>query len=212
MIADIGTDHAYLPIWLAQNLKITGAAACDISYESCVKAEKNIKKYALEEKIKVVRTDGLNGVEKYAPNDIIIAGMGGELIIGIISDNVYIRNINVRLILQPMTRQPLLREYLIRHDFDIIGEALTTERGRIYQTICAVYKPVSCAEKDIQMYSGVELIAGKQNIINRPPLFCEFVKRQIKQLETKINGKKNAGQITDTEFESALLKELKELL
>ena len=105
IVADVGTDHAFLSIWLVQNNISTNVIASDINLGPCKKAERNVKLYGCENNIKIVQTDGLNGIEKYHPTDIIVAGMGGELIWDIIKD---FKNINVNFILQPMTRQPVL--------------------------------------------------------------------------------------------------------
>ena len=82
-VADIGTDHAYLPIWLAENAHIRGAVAADIAQGPLDRALKNIKSSNLSDKISTALTPGLLGVDKYSPDDICICGMGAETIIEI---------------------------------------------------------------------------------------------------------------------------------
>ena len=110
--ADIGTDHAYLPIFLLQNGKIKRAYASDINKGPIENANENLKKYGLDGVTVTAVASGLDGIEKIAPTDIAICGMGGELIVKILENAPYVRQNHVRLILQPMTHVELVREYL----------------------------------------------------------------------------------------------------
>ena len=80
VVADIGTDHAYLPIYLALENKITRAIASDVNEGPISKARENISKYNLDNTIDTCIAKGLDGIDKYSPTDIVICGMGGELI------------------------------------------------------------------------------------------------------------------------------------
>ncbi|MBQ9131710.1 MAG: SAM-dependent methyltransferase, partial [Clostridia bacterium] len=75
---DVGTDHAYLPIYLVQEGLISHALACDINAGPLRSARTNIAAAGLTNRIGTLRTDGLHGVESYAPDDVMIFGMGGE--------------------------------------------------------------------------------------------------------------------------------------
>ena len=110
--ADIGTDHAYIPISLVLDGKVKYAIASDINEGPILKARENIEKYGLADKITARIADGLNGIEEYKPNSIVICGMGGELIARIINDCAYVKQQGIQLILQPMTSIAELREYL----------------------------------------------------------------------------------------------------
>ena len=144
VVADIGTDHAYLPISLCEQGILTPAAdrticavAADINAGPVERAALHITAAGLSERIVTVRTDGLCGLEAYAPSDIIIFGMGGELIASIIEAAPWIRSKGRRLILQPMTHAADLRRYLRETGWRITGETLSREGQRIYQTVCA---------------------------------------------------------------------------
>ncbi|MCL2518095.1 MAG: class I SAM-dependent methyltransferase [Oscillospiraceae bacterium] len=220
VVADIGTDHAFLPIWLVQNNITNRVIASDINIGPCNKAKRNVKLHGLETNITIVQTDGLNGIEKYQPEDIIIAGMGGELIWEIINAGFFLvplakwglstpttlaldRGDSVTFILQPMTRQPLLRQLLLQHGFEIIDERLSTDDGRIYQIMQVSYTGTP------QIYTAVELLLGRHNIINRQEIFAKFLERNIKLWERKIKGKLSAG--IDVTAEIELLVELRRL-
>lgn len=195
--ADIGTDHAYLPIWLVQNEVCKMVISSDINQAPCQRAADNVSLYGLEHKIKVIQADGLNGIEKYYPEDIIIAGMGGDLIWEIITNSVYVRNNNIRLILQPMTKVPKLRKTLIDNGFNIINETLADEDRRIYEIICVEY-----GVNDTIHYSDVELLIGRKNIENQHPLLKRHVEKNLKLLEIKRN----------LQCKNSLIEELRRLL
>ena len=110
VVADIGTDHAYVPIYLAKQGRINKAYACDINEGPIRRAKENIAKYNLDDIIEARLQNGLDGIENLAPTDILICGMGGELIASIIDKSDYVRQKGIRLILQPMTFVKELRK------------------------------------------------------------------------------------------------------
>jgi len=185
ILADVGTDHGKLPVYLALNGKIKRAVASDINEMPLKKAADNIKKYGLSDIIDTCLTDGLNGLEKYSPTDVVIAGMGGELIEYILR-NSKIQGANVRFILQPMTKADGLREYLTNNGYEIYDEQLA-EEGRIYQIICAEY-----TGKNTDMTREM-LLLGKKNIEKGDVLFGNFCDRVVEVITAKIEGRSRAG-------------------
>ena len=136
LIADIGTDHAYIPIHLAMNNKIKKAIATDLRKGPLDIAEKNIKKYNLTDKIELRLGSGLSPVNKNEVDSFIIAGMGGELISEILNNETE-KASSSQLILQPMNSQDVLRKWLSEHNFSIIKEDITTEGFKVYNLIIA---------------------------------------------------------------------------
>lgn len=122
VVADIGTDHAYLPIELCRRGICRRAVACDINEGPISAARANIRAAGLSDRIDTLCTDGLHGVEPYAPDDILIFGMGGELIVRILCEAPWVRNDRIGLILQPMSRAEILRRYLWENGFEIRGK------------------------------------------------------------------------------------------
>jgi Predicted SAM-dependent methyltransferase len=181
--ADIGTDHAYLPVWLIQNGVCDKIIAGDINDGPCRLAAENVRLYGLADKIEIIQTDGLNSIDKYQPDDIIIAGMGGELIWDIVSASQYIMNDNIRLILQPMTKSPLLRKFLLDNGFHIIDETLAVDDRRLYEIMYVAYGVT-------EQYSEVELLVGKKNIENRHALFEKLVNNKLREFAKKPDGGK----------------------
>lgn len=132
-IVDVGTDHGYLPIYIALNKKPSNIIACDINKKPLQKAIDNIKKYSLDEKIQVVLSDGLKSIPKDKADEIIIAGMGGELIAKIINETPWIDK--KTLILQPMSKIEYIRNFLYDINFEIIKETPILHNNKFYSVI-----------------------------------------------------------------------------
>lgn len=186
-VADIGTDHAYLPIYLAENGYSQRILASDINDGPCERARVNINEHGLSDIIKVRRCNGLSGIEDFAPDDIIIFGMGGELIISILNGCGYIKKKGIRLILQPMTSAAELYIWLCTNGFDIIGEEYITEASKHYRVICA-------------QYSGIFLTPSVENAYigkgSASDYFREYANNRLFVLETRIKGMKMSGRNT----------------
>lgn len=203
-VADIGTDHAYLPIYLVGEGFSSAALACDINEGPLRSARANIASAGLSNRIETLRTDGLCGVESFCPDDVIIFGMGGELIARILSDAPWVKTRDVGLILQPMTKASVLRAWLLENGFEITGETITFEE-KYYQTIAARYTGKH------ETYRECQLLVGRNNILERPPLFEGLVRHEIHVLDAIILGK-SKSEHADMEQEIRLRKALEELL
>ena len=212
LLADVGTDHAYLPIYLCQkriltpveakNGEVLSAIASDINKGPVERAEQHLRAERLSGYIKTVCTDGLNGLEAYAPKTVVVFGMGGELIVSILEAAPWIKESGMRLILQPMTHPEKLREALPRMGFAITGESLSAEGDRIYQVICADYAPDSlCPPKD-----PAEALTGCLYPPEEKQLHRRLIEQAIKKETRARNARNLAGQ--DTAASDALLAAL----
>jgi tRNA (adenine22-N1)-methyltransferase len=204
---DVGTDHAYLPIYLAEKGRISSATASDINEGPCESARAHIAENGFSDMIEVRRANGLAGHSARGKTDIVIAGMGGALICEILEKADFIKDKNVRLILQPMRNVRDLRAYLLCEGFHIVDEALAREGERIYEIICAEY----CGEA--QKESELSLLIGAKNIENRArdeALFAAFCKKHASALRKKIEGMEKGGAVT--EGEEALLSGVEDLI
>lgn len=202
-VADVGTDHAYLPIYLCAEGKIKGAVASDINEGPVARAMINVAGYRLGRKIQVLRADGLSGLDAYSPTDILICGMGGELIAEIIKSAEWTKNKKIRLILQPMTHADKLRAYLLASGFSIVDEAIVKD-DKIYQIICAEYVG------EIAEYTPIELIFGRHNIERGGEVFREYAAYVRSVYLTRKNGKLSAD--ADVSEESFIINEIDKLL
>lgn len=134
--ADVGTDHAYVPIELIRRNICSRVIASDVKSGPVDIAAENVKIYNLQDKIEVRMGSGLSVLSPGETDDIIIAGMGGELIADIIKAD-YETAQKSRLILQPMNSQYELRHYLIENGFKILCEDISVEGFKVYNLIVA---------------------------------------------------------------------------
>lgn len=129
VLADVGTDHAHLPVYMLQQGLSSRAFACDVNDGPLQKADASVAHWALEAQIKTVKSDGLRSVpEEY--DALVIAGMGGDLISKILEDHPPL--CAEKIVLQPMTKAEVLRNYLFTHGYCIRREEAVSEGDRHY--------------------------------------------------------------------------------
>ncbi|MBQ7968706.1 MAG: SAM-dependent methyltransferase [Clostridia bacterium] len=185
ILADIGTDHGKLPIYLAQTGKISKAVAADINEMPLQKAKNNVKKYGLDGQIDTYLTDGLKGIERFSPTDVVIAGMGGELIEQILQEQT-INKTGVKYILQPMTKEESVRMFLCENGYTVTDEYIV-EEGKIYQIICAEYTG------EFTAMTPAEYLLGRINIEKNERLLEKLADKVISRQKVKIAGRQKAG-------------------
>lgn len=137
-VADIGTDHGHLPISLIKSGICERVIACDIREKPLENARQNIEKTKTEG-IELRLGDGLAPVSPDEVDCIVIAGMGGEVIAGILGAAEWTKNENITLILQPMTSADALRKYLSENLFEIESETAVFDAGKLYTVIKTAY-------------------------------------------------------------------------
>lgn len=201
VVVDVGTDHGKLPIFLVESGRVKSAIASDINSMPLEKAKNNIRKCGLDGKIETVLTDGLKGISAYRPTDVVIAGMGGELIAMILSESPEVSH-KARLVLQPMTKEETLRRYLCENGFRITDEHIVFS-GKLYQIICAEYT----GEK--YEYDSAEEKIGRINIEKRGEYFIPLLNKELQTVNKIIDGKIKAG--LDCEEERRLAERLNEI-
>lgn len=184
-LVDIGTDHAYLPIALVRSGKTPFAYASDIGKGPLARAEENIKGAGLEGKIKTVLTDGAEHFDSLA-DELVIAGMGGELIFDIISRADFLKDRDIHLVLQPMTKIPTLRHSLYENGFFIEREALVYEDDRVYTIMSVFYDGKKRALTELEAIVGDEKNTDKA-------LLLKVLDGALYDLENKIKGKRDAA-------------------
>ena len=179
IIADIGTDHGYLPIYLVQTGKAESAIAADIGREPLKNAEKSVEYYGLTDKISLRLSDGLREFEPTDANEIIFAGMGGTLIAEKLSETPWVKDESIHFIFQPQSRAEDLREFLYSNGFEIINELATHEARRVYITFDAVYKG------ERTEFTGADCFIGK---LPHTEDAHKHLAGQLKRLEEKYNA------------------------
>ena len=131
-LADVGTDHAYLPAYLLLRGRIERAVATDINEGPLERAARTVADCGLTGRVSLRLCDGLAAVSAEETDTVVIAGMGGETMIAILSAAPWTRDGNHRLLLQPMTKLPELRAWLSASGYAIAREHLAYERGTYY--------------------------------------------------------------------------------
>ncbi|MGN1043341.1 MAG: class I SAM-dependent methyltransferase [Acutalibacteraceae bacterium] len=181
-IADIGTDHAYIPIYLAMQKKISHALACDISIGPLKNAQKNIKNYGLESIIETRLSDGLLNIQEAEADEIIIAGMGGNMISNILNSCTWKEKLHKkRFILNPMKYEEKLHEFLASNGYKIKNELAVKCSGKSYLIIDTIFTGEKCILAPHELYIGkLEKNLSKDAF--------EFIKKQIKNIENHILG------------------------
>ena len=204
-IADVGTDHAYLPIYLIKTGKIQHAIASDIRKGPLLNAEKNLDKYHLLDKVDLRLSDGLEKIKKEEVDDIIIAGMGGEIIVNILSKVDWIKDINKRLILQPMSMEEKVRKFLYKEKFKIIGEKITISENKIYNVMCAEF----CG-KDYEITELYPYIGFLENNLTEETKI--YINKKINSLKNQSKGLMKEKDLSSYEKINSIIKKLENLI
>lgn len=194
-VADVGTDHAFLPLYLVKSGKIMSAIASDINIGPIKNAERNIAEHHCQDLIKLVHCSGLDGVSGDEVDDVIIAGMGGELISAIIDTAAWLRSNEKHLVLQPMSRANELRKYLCDSGFEIIEEKIVREGKRLYTIISTKYSGKSTNYDDVFLYVGrinpTSDEDAKSYILNQ----AEILKKAAEGMKKSDDEKENAVKL-----------------
>ena len=205
VVADIGTDHAYLPIFLLKSGKISYAVCSDINEGPLRSARENAREAGIFENIDFTLADGADALADRELSDIAICGMGGELIADIIDRAPHLKDENINLILQPMTKQEKLRAYLASAGFGITHESYSFDSGKYYVCLLASFNG-KCRE-----ISEIESIAGSPHTKYLGVEYREkYLKKKLDSLVRASEGKKDAG--IDCKADEELISSLKELI
>ncbi len=204
IVADVGTDHAYLPIFLLLTDVCPRALASDINEGPLASAREHAAKYGVADRMDFVLADGVAEIdlETLGVTDIAVCGMGGEMIAGILNDAPYTQKSGVRCILQPMSSVEDLRAYLARAGYVIEDERLAEASGRIYTCLAVSY------DGQVRTPTPTERILGAAHIRRGAAevLFAPYLLREYRTAVKKCRGRR-AGNL-DTSAEAALIAEL----
>ena len=197
--ADVGTDHAYLPLYLLSCGRIASAIASDVAEGPLARARRNVQGTPWRDSITLMAADGLQGMEGLGLTDIAICGMGGELISSILEAAPFVRDPAVRLILQPMTRIEALRDYLAEAGFLTLSERYAVSGGRAYLCLLVSYDGIARAIDRKTAYLGDRALRDPSDAC----AFSAFLDTKEKEAQSRLRGRKSGG--VDTSFDEALL-------
>jgi tRNA (adenine22-N1)-methyltransferase len=188
-VADIGTDHGYLPIELFKINSTRRVIAADLNAGPCQAARRTISEAGFSEVIEVRQGDGLAALTPGEVDTVCIAGMGGKLEADILEAQPDVTAKLQCLVLQPQNGFEYLRGWLYDHNWHIEDERLSKVDGRVYQIIKAI-------QGQKEPLTEAELILGPVLIKKRPVLFAEHVQNNIEQLDKIRQGLQKGGSHT----------------
>lgn len=187
-LADVGTDHAYLPVWLLQEGRIEHAIASDINDGPLAHARRTASEYGVSERMEFRLCAGLDGFAPDEADAVVIAGMGGETIVSILDAAPWLRSGKAALLLQPMTKAELLRRWLAENGYRIERERLVKDKGTIY-AVLVVKAGRSAPLTNAQAWCGVGL--------SHDPLYGEYARDRVRKLEKAAEGMRRGNDPDD---------------
>ncbi|MEG1312379.1 MAG: class I SAM-dependent methyltransferase [Romboutsia sp.] len=200
-VADIGTDHGYIPVYLLNKGYIDFAILADVNKGPLENARGEVKHNKLLNNVDLRLGSGIEVLEVGEVDEVIIAGMGGILISELLEAKSEVAHSVDKLILQPMQAQDELRKYLLNNGYEILDEVLVKEDFRIYEIIITKYTGNNTLLDD-EIYYKI----GKKLIDNKDILLNEFIDKRIfkyKSIIEKLEGK--SGESINKKREESIL-------
>ncbi len=183
VVADIGTDHGYIPIYLVESKKCKRVFAMDINEGPYLRAKQHIQGHGLSEYIETRLSNGMKALEVGEASSIIIAGMGGALLTRIMEQDMRLWDGLHELILQPQSELEKVREFLYNNHWNICEENIVYEDGKYYPMM-------RVTRGNEEPYSIAELRYGRKLLQQKHPVLLEFVKKEIDLKEQVLDSLK----------------------
>lgn len=191
-LVDVGTDHAYLPVWLLHQGRIVNAIAGDIAEGPCRAARNTVAMYGVKDKVEVRLGSGLQVVKPGEVECAAIAGMGASTMIDIFEESPAVIMSLKQMVLQPMAGAASLRRWLCDHGWKIVDEDLVEDGSHFYEIISAV-------QGDGGKHSDAEYLIGTVLLKKGHPLLAKHFTRQIDGLKQLLKNMERSEQAMATE-------------
>ena len=176
IVADVGTDHGYIPIYLLEANKCEQAIAMDVNQGPLLRAKEHIAEHDLTQKIQVKLSDGVQGLSVGECDCVVVAGMGGALAVKIMEEGRAVFKNLKEFVLQPQSELAKVRQYLCQNEYCVIAEDMVLEDGKFYpmmKVINGLSNP----------YSQVELCYGRELLAQKHPVLKMFLEKEIQTKE-----------------------------
>jgi len=209
-VADIGTDHGYIPVYLLNKNIVPFAILADVNKGPLENARKEVRHNNLLDKTDLRLGSGIEVLKKGEVDEVIIAGMGGILISELLEANKEVAHSVDKLILQPMQAQDELRKYLFSNGYEVLNEVLVKEDFRIYEILEVKY-----TGKNTEVEDEVYFEVGKKLIENKDELLNEFIDKKIYKYNSiieKLDGKSGDAVDRKREESKVAIAKLKSLI
>ena len=184
-LLDVGCDHGYVPVYLVKEGKVPSAVACDINEAPLSSCRRLVADYDLEDKIKCVLSDGFDSLDLSEADDILIAGLGGNLIEDILNRSDLEELIDKHLIFCPATHPEKVKGWLYANTFEINKDFIVSDGDQYYNIIDAYYRG------SLKEFSRTDLYLGKIEDFSEK----EYFNRLIKYLKSKEKGGEDFSDI-----------------
>ena len=187
-MADIGTDHGYIPIYLIQSKRISHAVAMDIGKGPLLRAQEHIAKYQLGAYIETRLSDGAKELCCGEVSSVVIAGMGGVLMQKILRDSEEVFRGVKEIILQPQSEIEQTRRFLLDNGYEILAEDMVLEDGKYYPMMRVSWVE-SIEENPYAEAKDIDFVYGAYLLKERHPVLRSYLYREIgiyRELEQKL--------------------------
>ena len=181
IVADVGTDHGYIPIYLLESGKCESAIAMDINKGPLLRAKEHIAEHGLDAKIEVKLSDGVEALSVGACDCVVVAGMGGALAVKIMEEGQAVFKSLREFVLQPQSELAKVRQYLWENEYCVTAEDMVLEDGKFYPMM----KVKNGASED---YTQIELRYGKCLLMQKHPVLKQFLEKEVQTKEAILNN------------------------
>ena len=192
-VVDVGTDHGYVPIELAQRGIIIHGLAMDVRKGPLERAKEHIRQYGLEDVIETRLSDGICQLQDHEADTVIVAGMGGELVIHILEEGRRFWDQIGHWILSPQSELDKVRDYLVEQGFAIERETMLKEEGKYYVVMDVVRGQMESLKPWESLY-GPLLLKEKNpvlaELLQKEKTLCESILKGLAGQESESAGKR----------------------
>ena len=221
VLADVGTDHGYVPIYLLEQKKIKSAIAMDINKGPLERAREHIHLYGMDAYIQTRLSDGVAALEKGEADSILVAGMGGGLVMHILEEGKDICQAAGELILQPQSELCSVREYLAENGYVTEAERMVFEDGKYYPMMRVHYqaeknedadkaiKDMENSKEQKKSRYKVECLYGRYLLMEKNPVLHQYLVKERQVFENILD---NLFKQPESEKIAVRMDEVKEAL
>ena len=206
MLADIGSDHGYLPIFLLKEDRIDHAIISDINPSPLKNSKRNADKYHVLDQCDFRLGEGLSILKSNECDVISICGMGGDTIVNILANDIQIAYSAQKLVLQPMTNQIVLRKYLVRNHFQILSEKMIKDKHLYYQIIT-----VQKGEENSLYKKDIDFEFPRSLLYNKDEIMYQYILHKLMTEEKILDGLIKTNKLDLIKKSKIRLMKIKEL-
>lgn len=197
--ADIGCDHGFVSIYLVEQGICPHVIAMDVNEGPLLRAKEHVAERGLEEHIDIRLSDGIDKLKEKEADSVFIAGMGGRLVIKILSDHLKKVKELKEVILQPQSELHLVRHFLAEQGMTIVQEDMVEDAGKFYPCMKAVWKADKAEYTELEEWYGPILLG------ERHPVLYQYLLREqnmFAQITEEIRKNAKTGVTEDTKEET----------